>query len=373
MKILIIDIDITLKGGVARVVSNLANSLPKTCQIDILSIYKKNELFFEINKEVNIYFLNNKKYEYISKNIYRKYKNNILIYLLFKLKFKYKKIFEATRLYFQNKKIQKIALSYDIIINNNYFFYNKTIIKNSKSIQIMHGNFIYYSKDLLKKIKYFKTLVILSDKQIDKWEKYHKNIHIIPNFLPFIPKKISDYKQKNILSIGRFEINDEKGFLRLIEIWNLVQKDKKYKDWTLTIIGEGELKDTIKEKIKENRLENSIILKSFTKEIEKEYLNASIYVMCSYFEGFPMVLLEASSYALPLIAFNINTGPSDIIENEKNGFLISDGKLDDFVKKLCILMNNENLRETMGYHAKNIIKSKFNKEVIMKKWNQIIV
>ncbi|EHT6093940.1 glycosyltransferase, partial [Campylobacter coli] len=188
-----------------------------------------------------------------------------------------------------------------------------------------------------------------------------------------IPKKISDYKQKNILSIGRFEINDEKGFLRLIEIWNLVQKDKKYKDWTLTIIGEGELKDTIKEKIKENRLENSIILKSFTKEIEKEYLNASIYVMCSYFEGFPMVLLEASSYALPLIAFNINTGPSDIIENEKNGFLISDGKLDDFVKKLCILMNNENLRETMGYHAKNIIKSKFNKEVIMKKWNQIIV
>ncbi|EIA4420526.1 glycosyltransferase, partial [Campylobacter jejuni] len=236
-----------------------------------------------------------------------------------------------------------------------------------------HGNFIYYSKDLLKKIKYFKTLVILSDKQIDKWEKYHKNIHIIPNFLPFIPKKISDYKQKNILSIGRFEINDEKGFLRLIEIWNLVQKDKKYKDWTLTIIGEGELKDTIKEKIKENRLENSIILKSFTKEIEKEYLNASIYVMCSYFEGFPMVLLEASSYALPLIAFNINTGPSDIIENEKNGFLISDGKLDDFVKKLCILMNNENLRETMGYHAKNIIKSKFNKEVIMKKWNQIIV
>ncbi|EHU8413221.1 glycosyltransferase family 4 protein, partial [Campylobacter jejuni] len=75
MKILIIDIDITLKGGVARVVSNLANSLPKTYQIDILSIYKKNELFFEINKEVNIYFLNNKKYEYISKNIYRKYKN----------------------------------------------------------------------------------------------------------------------------------------------------------------------------------------------------------------------------------------------------------------------------------------------------------
>lgn len=62
--------------------------------------------------------------------------------------------------------------------------------------------------------------------------------------------------------------NDEKGFLRLIEIWKMVQKDKKYQNWTLTIVGEGELKNTIKEKIKENKLKN-IILKPFTKEIEK--------------------------------------------------------------------------------------------------------
>ncbi|MBF7047130.1 hypothetical protein IY804_03430, partial [Campylobacter volucris] len=65
MKILIIDIDITLKGGVARVVSNLANSLSKTHQVDILSIYKKDELFFEVDKKTNIYFLNDKEQTYI--------------------------------------------------------------------------------------------------------------------------------------------------------------------------------------------------------------------------------------------------------------------------------------------------------------------
>lgn len=367
MKILIIDIDITLKGGVARVVSNLANSLSKTHKVDILSIYKKNELFFEVDKKTNIYFLNNKEQTYISKDIYRKYKSNVFLYLLFKLKFQYKYFYERMQIYFQNKKIKQFYSKYDVIINNNYFLFNQKNFKKNKTIQIMHGNFIYYSKDLLKKLKYFETLVILSNKQINEWKKYHKNIQVIPNFIPFISEKTSNYKQKNILSIGRMTSNDEKGFLRLIEIWNLIQKNKKYKDWTLTIVGEGELKNTIEEKIKENKLEN-IILKPFTKEIEKEYLNASIYVMTSKWEGFPMVLLEASSYALPVIAFDINTGPSELIENEKSGFLIEDGNLKSFADKLEILMDDENLRKTMGLNAKKKVKKEFSKEIIMGKW-----
>lgn len=235
------------------------------------------------------------------------------------------------QIYFQNKKIKQFSLKYDVIINNNYFLFDPKNFEKTKTIQIMHGNFIYYSKDLLKELQYFDTLVILSNKQINEWRKYHKNIQVMPNFIPFISEKTSNHKQKNILSIGRMTSNDEKGFLRLIEIWNLIQKNKKYKDWTLTIVGEGDLKNTIEEKIKENNLENSIILKSFTKEIEKEYLNASIYVMASRWEGFPMVLLEASSYALPIIAFDINTGPSELIENEKSGFF---NRRWEF-KKLC--------------------------------------
>lgn len=366
------DIDITLKGGVARVVSNLANALSKTHQVDILSVYKKNELFFEVDKEINVYFLNDKEQKYTSKDIYRKYKYNVLLYLLFKLKFKYKYFYERMQIYFQNKKIKQFSLKYDVIINNNYFLFNQKNFEKVKTIQIMHGNFIYYSKDLLKNLKYFNTLVILSNKQINEWKKYHKNIQVIPNFIPSILEKSNDYKQKNVLSIGRFELNDEKGFLRLIEIWNLVQKNKKYQDWTLTIVGEGDLKNTIEEKIKENNLENSIILKAFTKDIEKEYLNASTYVMCSHYEGFPMVLLEASSYALPIISFDINTGPSELIENEKSGFLINDGNLKEFAKKLCILMDDESLRKTMGGGAKDIVKVKFSKEVIVKKWEKLI-
>ncbi|HEG2580995.1 TPA: glycosyltransferase [Campylobacter lari] len=371
MKILIIDIDITLRGGVARVVSNLANSLSESHQVDILSIYKKNELFFMINKKINVYFFNDKKYEYIGKDIYRKYKNSILMYLLFKLKFKYKYFCEIIKIYIQNKKIKQIVSKYDVIINNNYFLFNKSIIKNSKSIQIMHGNFVYYSNDLLQKLKYFDTLVVLSGKQINDWKKYHKNLQVIPNFIPFVSEKVSNYMQKNILSIGRFENNDEKGFLRLIDIWEIIQKNEKYNDWTLTIVGEGKNKINIEQKINNKKLKN-IILKPFTKEIEKEYLNASIYVMCSHYEGFGMVLIESANYELPSIAFDIDTGPSNIIENEKSGFLIEDNNLNEFANKLCILMNDENLRRTMGLNAKKIVKNKFSKEIIMKKWEELL-
>ncbi|WP_407927924.1 hypothetical protein [Campylobacter molothri] len=65
---------------------------------------------------------------------------------------------------------------------------------------------------------------MLSNKQIHLWKQHHKNVFTIPNFLPFISSKISDLSQKNILSVGRFTSNDEKGFLRLIEIWEIVQK-----------------------------------------------------------------------------------------------------------------------------------------------------
>ncbi|MCV3464388.1 glycosyltransferase family 4 protein [Campylobacter lari] len=359
MKILLVDIDFTLMGGIVRVMTNLANELSLKHKVDILSIYKENEKIFNTNKNINIYFLFNEAYlnhkQYKSKNIFD--------YIYFKF---FKKIII-------DLKLKKISSKYDIVIFNNYYLYNDFLKnKNTKYIKFIHSNFEFLSKKYLKKISYFDDLIILSNKQINKWQKYHKNIHVIPNFLPFISEKISDHKQKNILSIGRMTLNDEKGFLRLIEIWKLIANNEKYKDWTLSIVGEGELKNTIEEKIKENNLENSIILKPFTKDIEKEYLNASIYVMCSHFEGFGMVLVESANYGLPSIAFDINTGPSDIIENEKSGFLIQDNDLNEFANKLCVLMDDENLRKTMGLNAKKIVKNNFSKEVIMKKWEEVL-
>ncbi|AJC89599.1 glycosyltransferase family 4 protein [Campylobacter lari] len=349
MKILLLIGDITIGGGAERVVVNLANALFELgYDVKIFSFYKQGvDVAYKLNDNIKIDYLYSKSRTDIKKEklFYKLYYKH---YESFLLKQRYKDV--------------------DVMIFNNCphfpFFKNK----NTKYINFIHNHFKKYRF----KNNYFDTLVVLSAKQIDQWRRYHKNVWVIPNFLPCISNIDSILTQKNILSIGRMTANDEKGFFRLIEIWKLVQKNVKYKEWTLTIVGEGEFKDTIENKIKEYKLENSIILKSFTKDIEKEYLNASVYIMTSKWEGFPMVLVEVSSYGVPLISFDINTGPSDIIENGKNGYLIEDGNLQEFTNKLCVLMDDENLRKQMGQRAKENISHNFSKEKVIQKWQELL-
>lgn len=95
--------------------------------------------------------------------------------------------------------------------------------------------------------------------------------------------------------------------------------------------------------------------------------------MTSHWEGFGMVLIESASYQIPSIAFDINTGPSDIIDNEKSGFLIKNGDLNEFANKLCFLMDSESLRKEFGKNAKTKVKGNFSKEKVMKQWNKILI
>ncbi|EAL3516942.1 glycosyltransferase family 4 protein [Campylobacter coli] len=349
MKILLLIGDITIGGGAERVVINLANALFELkYNVKIFSFYKQGQdIAYELNENIKIDYLYHKSKTDVKKEkpLYKLYYKHYESYIL---KQKYKDI--------------------DVMIFNNCphfpFFKNK----NTKYIKLIHEIFKRYQS----RNNFFDNLVILSFCELELWKKHHKNVSVIPNFIPNISKKKSDLSQKNILSIGRMTLEDQKGFLRLIDIWKMVQKKEVYKDWTLTIVGDGELKTTIEQKIKAYELENSVILKPFTKEIEKEYLQTSIYVMTSYFESFGMVLIESANYSIPSISFDIHSGPKEIIENKKSGFLIEDGNLQEFADKICLLMDNENLRKQMGQNAKEKIQNEFSKEIIMQKWIKLI-
>ena len=72
--------------------------------------------------------------------------------------------------------------------------------------------------------------------------------------------------------------------------------------------------------------------------------------------------------ATPCLAFDVKTGPSDIIDNEKSGFLVEDNDLQGYADKLMLLMRDENLRQNFGTKAKQVVSEKFSKEVVMKEW-----
>lgn len=252
----------------------------------------------------------------------------------------------------------------DVIIYNNIPHYALFKNKNTHYLYLSHITRKKYSK----KFDHFDFIITINQEQKALLEKHHKNVIYIPNFLPKMPDVITNHQQKVVLFLGRF--SKEKGVLRLIDIWKKVQEEAKFREWNLVFVGDGVLKEAMQDKINKLNLNDTIIIKGFTNDVEKEYLSASIYAMSSYSEGFGMVLIESASYALSSVAFDI-AGLSDIIENEKSGFLIEDGNLQEFAKKLQLLMRDENLRKTMGENAKIHTKKHFSKELVLQKWQDL--
>ena len=144
------------------------------------------------------------------------------------------------------------------------------------------------------------------------------------------------------------------------------------RDWQLVIVGDGVQKAQLEQKIIDKHLQDSVMMKPFTSDIESEYLSASIYALSSRNEGFPMVLVEASSYALPSVAFDVDSGPSDIIDDGVNGYLVKDGDLSVFAERLLVLMSNEAKRESMGNKARTMMQERFGKETIMRLWDEAL-
>ena len=138
-------------------------------------------------------------------------------------------------------------------------------------------------------------------------------------------------------------------------------------DWKLEIYGDGHLKEELEIQIKNLELKNCEIL-SPSRSVEDIYLNSSIFVLPSRFEGLPLVLMESMAFGLPSVAFDCNCGPSDLIKNEKSGFLIPPKNINLFAEKLEILMSNATLLESMG-NAANQRSKDYLIDNIMKKWN----
>ena len=124
-------------------------------------------------------------------------------------------------------KTHKIAkqTNADIVLANDGWFIPLFAPKNRDFkplfVRLWH---LQAPKKARRKLRYFDTLVVLSSRELPTWQRYHKNVRVIPNFLPQIPQKSTDYRQKVVLSVGRMDNGDQKGFLRLLDIWKMVRE-----------------------------------------------------------------------------------------------------------------------------------------------------
>lgn len=173
-------------------------------------------------------------------------------------------------------------------------------------------------------------------------------------------------KQNIALFVGR--LTKDKGVDNIIEIWTKLEP--LLPEWKLKIVGEGEEKEYILKRIKELKLQR-IELHNFTTDIGKYYNEASIYLMTSVFEGFGLVIAEAMSYGVIPFAFNSFESLYDIVEDEKDGYIINAFDTNEFVNSVENFINlPEDDKTTMRNNA--VIKSKkFSFEAIVIEWNNL--
>ena len=186
--------------------------------------------------------------------------------------------------------------------------------------------------------------VTLTDKAMLEWPELSNTV-MIPDPLTLDVKVLSTQQQsKRVIAIGRYAY--EKGYDLLLRAWALVEK--QYPDWSLEVFGMGN-RQPYEQLLAELSLNpEKCRLHGALSDVKIEYQNGSLLVLPSRTEGFGLVLLEAMAFGIPVVAFDCGSGPSSIISDGENGFLVQLFDIRVFAERMMQLMEDDGLRRTMG-------------------------
>ena len=173
-------------------------------------------------------------------------------------------------------------------------------------------------------------------------------ITTIPNALSWpAARRRPPLVDKVVVAAGRLE--PQKSFDRLIEAYAPLTVSRP--DWRLDIYGAGSARPALKSLIEDLGVASHVTLRGYSRDLPAALARSSIYALSSKFEGFPMVLLEAMSVGLPMVAYDCPRGPAETIRDGVNGRLIPDGDQPAFTAALDQLMASRRLRQRMGAAA----------------------
>jgi glycosyltransferase involved in cell wall biosynthesis len=223
----------------------------------------------------------------------------------------------------------------------------------------------YWRRKMEKSVSKLNAIVLLTKEDEESWGTTTKT-YVIPNSLPFEPDASSNLQNRQAIAVGRY--NNAKGYKYLVEAWNIVHQ--RYPDWTINIYGSGELKDQVKELIEKYQLQETMLMHEPTDNIKDKYLESSICVVSSRYEGFSMVILESMACGVPVVSFDCPHGPRNIIKNGEDGILVDYLNSQALADNICKLIEHPELRKEYGAKAKENIK-RFSRDNVMKQWTDL--
>lgn len=332
-------------GGLERVVSN-QSMLLDGLGFEVTLFVLENKIGYPFAGDIHVYNFQSK--EKLLKKIYnyKKLKENIH-------KGQFDFIFDHR--YRLNTFMESIWLKY-VYRNQNlvYFIHNGEIEKyiNSRIIKNPKIQFIAVSKGIEDKIK----------------SLYHiNNIQTIYNSVEVTTEEI-EFEEKNdkyILAIGRMSKPNVKQFDVLIDCYS--QSILPLNNIKLIILGDGELNQVFKEQVLRLNLEEYVTFKGFQSKPYSYYKSAKFLVLSSKFEGLPTVLIESLLSGTPVVAYDCEFGPSEIIQHKINGLLVENQNKSELIKAMNLLIQDENLYKKLCINSKKSAQ-KFTPKSIEQKW-----
>ena len=341
-------------GGVERVVSVKASYFAEVYHYDVTIIVtegKDRECFFPLSDKVKVINLN-LGFEALWKASFVK-----KVFLYLKKQYKYRRMLRS--------ELMRIRPDITISVLRREINFINSIPDGSHKIGELHVNRSNYRNftsrdsncikrffarfwmnDLLKHLQRLDRMVVLTEDAKKDWPEL-SNVKLIPDPIPFKVDQVSNLSSKHVVSIGRYAY--EKGNDLLLKAWSKVEKSCK--DWTLDIYGMGNqvpyqrlMQDL---KIDETRCH----LHGSLTDVKDVYLNSAVFTLPSRFEGFGLVIIEAMACGVPVVAFDCENGPRNIITNNQDGILVKPFDVDDYAESLLRLMCDDQLRTQLGNRA----------------------
>ncbi len=141
----------------------------------------------------------------------------------------------------------------------------------------------------------------------------------------------------------------QKGFDLLVDAW--VEVARRHPRWELHLYGAGPEKDALTDQVHRLGLDGRVRLMGYSDDLLAKMSAASLYVMSSRSEGFPLVLLEAMAVGLPVVSFDCRNGPSDIVRHARDGLLVPDRDVRALAEAISALLADPARRGRMGCAA----------------------
>lgn len=217
-----------------------------------------------------------------------------------------------------------------------------------------------------------KAIVTVSKAIENKLRDIYSFPQLTTIYNPFLPEEFPQRSEcmdsKTILFVGQLD-DDTKQLEHLLKAFAM--SNLKENNAVIRICGTGKKILYYLSLAKELEIEQHVTFLGFVSPPYQEMISAKFLVVCSAFEGFPNVIVEALNNELPVVSYNLNSGPSEIIQHKKNGLLVDNQSIENLALNMKLFFDDVDLYRVCKSNTRKSVE-RFSMKNIGEDWVKLL-